>query len=50
MVKLCDQILELPRHGYDPNKLKIKGPGQAKIEGKLPDEPGSEDEREEAKL
>lgn len=49
MVTLCDQILETPRHGYDPDKLKIKGPGYAKIEGKLPDEPGY-DERQQAEL
>jgi len=28
--------LELPRHGYDPEKMKIRGPGHAKIEGKIP--------------
>lgn len=37
MLELCNQILESPKHGYDPNKMKIKGPGHAKIEGKLPD-------------
>lgn len=42
--------MESPRHGYDPQKLKIKGPGHAKIQGKLPDEPDSDDERESAEL
>ncbi len=45
--KLCDLILETPKHGYDPSKLKINGPGHANIQGKLPEEPDN-DEREEA--
>lgn len=31
MLKLCNIILEKPKHGYDPEKMKIKGPGHAKI-------------------
>jgi hypothetical protein len=50
MLKICDQILDTPRHGYDPTKMKVKGPGHAKIEGKLPEEPESDDEREVAEL
>lgn len=37
MLKLCDQVLEIPKHGFDVNKLKIKGPMNAKIEGKVPE-------------
>jgi hypothetical protein len=31
VAKLSEQILEHPKHGFDPNKLKIKGPMNAKI-------------------
>lgn len=31
MIKLCNQILDKPRHGHDINDLKINGPGHAKI-------------------
>ena len=50
MIKLCDQILEKPKHGYDPNKMKIKGPGHAKIQGKIPEAHDSDDEREHAEM
>ena len=50
MLPLCNKILESPKHGYDPNKMKIKGPGHAKIEGKLPDQAGSDDERKQAEM
>lgn len=48
VIKLSEQILEQPKHGFDPSKLRIKGPMNAKIEGKAPEEP--EDERENAQL
>lgn len=37
IIKLSEQILETPKHGFDQSKLKIKGPMNAKIEGKAPD-------------
>ncbi len=49
VIRLSDQVLEHPKHGYDPTKLKIKGPMTAKIEGKAPEEADS-DEREDAQL
>ena len=37
MIPLCNLILEKPRHGYDPDKMKIKGPQGLKIEGDIKD-------------
>jgi hypothetical protein len=37
VIKLSEQVVEQPKHGFDPNKLKIKGPMNAKIEGKAPE-------------
>ena len=31
MIPLCDLIIEKPKHGYDPDKMKIKGPQGLKI-------------------
>jgi hypothetical protein len=42
VIRLGDQVLENPKHGYDPTKLKIKGPMTAKIEGKAPEEADSD--------
>ena len=50
MIKLCNQILEKPKHGYDPNKMKIKGPGHAKIQGNVPSAPDSDDQRQHAEI
>jgi hypothetical protein len=36
MIPLCDQVLEEPKHGYDAENMKINGPMNAKIEGKVP--------------
>jgi hypothetical protein len=49
VIRLSEQVLEHPKHGFDPTKLKIKGPMTAKIEGKAPEEADS-DEREDAQL
>ena len=48
LLNFCEQVLEVPRHGYDPAKMRIRGPGQVKVEGKLPE--GGGDEREEAPM
>lgn len=49
MLPLCDQVLETPRHGYNPDEMTIKGPQHAKIEGDLKTS-NSADSRKEANV
>ena len=34
MIPLCEVVLEQPKHGFDQDKMKIKGPQGFKVEGK----------------
>lgn len=49
VLELSEAVLEPAKHGYDINNLEIKGPENAKIEGKVP-EGGSGSVRREAGL
>ena len=35
MIPLCNLVLEVPKHGFDQEKMRINGPMGFKVEGKV---------------
>lgn len=48
MIPLCNIILQKPKHGYNPDEMKIKGPQHAKVDGDI--KQGEGDTRKDANL